>query len=164
MKNVILTDKEKLETLINTAGLTPTEIARALEVSYNTVHRWRTQDIKPHPAQARHLDELFKETVDITPQVEKVLKDMPDPIQKLQTNRELQEKFFLETTYNSNAIEGSRMTMKETEQAFTNGEVKGRQFFEILEAVNHRNALVFMLDTVKTGFKIQKVTFWNSTK
>ncbi|MFH1394853.1 MAG: Fic family protein [Candidatus Omnitrophota bacterium] len=154
MKNVTLTDKEKLEKLINSAGLTQTEIARVLEVSYNTIHRWLTQGIKPHPAQSRHLDTLFKETIDLTPHVIQIAKNMPNPIQKLHTNRELREKFFLETTYNSNAIEGSRMTLKETEQALENGEVKGRHFLEILEAVNLRNALVFMLDMIKPGFKI----------
>jgi len=154
MKNVILDDKGKLELLVTQTGLTQTEIATALEVAYNTVHRWRTKGIKPHPAQSRHLDELFKENVDIVPHVEKALKNIPDPIKTLKTNKILRDKFFLEMTYNSNAIEGSRMTQKETEKALEDGEVKNRQFFEVLEAVNHRNALIFMLETIKPGFKI----------
>lgn len=153
-KNVILDDKGKLELLISEAGLTQTEIAGVLEVSYNTVHRWRTKGITPHPAQSRHLDEIFKEHIDRVPYLEKILTKLPDPISELTTNKRVKDDFFLEMTYNSNAIEGSRMTRKETSQAFEDGEVRGKQFFEVLEAVNHRNALEFMLEAVQPGFKI----------
>ena len=49
-------------------------------------------------------------------------------------------KFFLEMTYNSNAIEGSRMTLKETEMALEGKKVRGKEIFEILETINHKNA------------------------
>ncbi len=154
MKNAILDDRGKLELLISEAGLTQTEIAAALEVAYNTVHRWRTKGIKPHPAQSRHLDEVFKEHIDRVPYLESFLTKMPDPIAELRINKRVMDAFFLEMTYNSNAIEGSRMTRKDTSRAFEDGEVRGKQFFEVLEAVNHRNALKFMLETVRPGFEI----------
>jgi len=43
-------------------------------------------------------------------------------------------------TYNSNAIEGSRMTLKETEMALEGKKVRGKEIFEILETINHKNA------------------------
>jgi len=154
VKNVILDDKGKLELLITEAGLTQTEIAGVLEVSYNTVHRWRTKGIKPHPAQSRHLDEVFKEHIDRVPYLESFLTKTTDPIAELRMNKRVMDAFFLEMTYNSNAIEGSRMTRKDTSRALEDGEVRGKQFFEVLEAVNHRNALKFMLETVRPGFEI----------
>jgi Fic family protein len=57
-------------------------------------------------------------------------------------------------TYNSNAIEGSRMTLKETEMAINGKKVKGKELFEELEAINHHNALLYMLEQIKPNFKI----------
>jgi Fic family protein len=59
-------------------------------------------------------------------------------------------------TYESNAIEGSRMTIKETEMAFDGKKVRGKELFEVLEAVNHKNALEFLLDNIKPNFKIDR--------
>jgi Fic family protein len=66
----------------------------------------------------------------------------------------LRDKFFVEMTYNSNAIEGSRMTKKETEMAFEGRKVKGKEIFEILEAVNHKNALQFLMENIRANSKI----------
>jgi len=59
-------------------------------------------------------------------------------------------------TYNSNAIEGSRMTIKETKQAMEGENVRGRELFEVLEAVNHKNALRHLLEVVKPNFRIDE--------
>jgi len=154
MNNVILDDKTKLEKLITEAGLKKAEIARILEVSFNTVYRWLNRGIKPHPAQSRHLDELFKEHIDMTPVLEKLFKDINNPINVLKENSEIRERFLVDMTYNSNAIEGSRMTVMETKQAIDGEPVKGKEFLEVLEAVNHKNALVHLLDVIKPGFQI----------
>ena len=151
---IIITDKEKLEKILKTSGMSRSELARALEVSYKTVYRWLDAGIKPHPAQSRAIDELFKEHVDLRDTCEKLKKGLGNPINLLKKDGALREKFFLEMTYNSNAIEGSRMTIKETEAAIKGQKVKGREFFEVLEAVNHKNALDFLLENVKPGFRI----------
>jgi len=154
MKNVILSDKEKVQKLIKEAGLSMAEISRVLEVSYNTVYRWLNKGIIPHPAQSKHIDQLFKENIDIVPVVESLRHKLKDPIELLKKNKEIRNKFILEMTYNSNAIEGSRMTIKETKKAMEGKVVRGKEFFEVLEAVNHKNALIYLLETIKPGFKI----------
>jgi len=154
MKNVILSDKAKLKKLIKEARLTQTQIAKVLEVSYNTVHRWLTKDIKPHPGQSRHLDELFKEHIDMSPILAELVKKLKNPIEILKKNKVIQEKFLVNLTYNSNAIEGSRMSAKDTQNAIAGQPVRGRQFFEVLEAVNHKNALMYLLDIIVPDFKI----------
>ncbi|MDD5422099.1 MAG: Fic family protein [Candidatus Omnitrophica bacterium] len=156
MKRIEITDKDKLVRLIKEAGVSRSEIARLLEVSYKTVYRWIDKGVRPHPAQSRHLDELFKEHVDLSGFVERLKKSLSDPIKKLKDDRKVRERFFLEMTYNSNAIEGSRMTMKETEMAINGKKVRGKEFFEVLEAVNHDNALKYLLETIKPGFKIDE--------
>lgn len=154
MKNVIFTDKAKLERLIKEAGLSLAEISRYLEVSYVTVYRWLNNDVQPHPAQSKHIDQLFKENIDIVPLIDELKKKIKNPIETLKNNKKARDSFFLEMTYNSNAIEGSRMTMKETKDAMDGKPVKGREFFEVLEAVNHKNAMIYLLGNIKPGFDI----------
>jgi len=112
--------------------------------------------IKPHLAQSRDIDQLFKEYVDLRKSVLGLKSNLKDPIKILKTNENLRDKFFLEMTYNSNAIEGSRMTKKETEMAFEGKKVKGKEMFEILEAVNHKNALQFLMENIRANFKIDE--------
>lgn len=154
MRKVLITDKEKLERLVEEADFSRSELARLLEVSYKTVYRWLDKGISPHHAQSNRIDELFKEYIDLTPLVLKLKKDLPDPIKVLRENKQIRDRFLLEMTYHSNAIEGSRMTLKETEMVIDGKMVKGREIFEILEVVNHKNALVYLLENIKTNFKI----------
>ena len=156
MKKYIISDQDKLKAIIKGSGLSRSDIARALEVGYKTVYRWIDKGIKPHPAHSRHIDELFKEHVDLTLVVERLKKGIRDPIQILRKDAVARDRFFLEMTYNSNAIEGSRMTLKETERAIHGKSVRGKELFEVLEAVNHDNALKYLLETVKPAFKIDE--------
>jgi fido (protein-threonine AMPylation protein) len=151
-----LSNHGKLTALVKEAGLGRVELARLLEVSYRTVHRWLEEGIEPHPRSAHAIDELFKKHVDLEPVVEKLKVRFKDPIRILRHNDALRERFILEMTYHSNAIEGSRMTMKETETAIAGKKVKGKEPFEIFEAVNHRNALLEVLARVRRGFKIDE--------
>ena len=48
------------------------------------------------------------------------------------------------------------MTIKETEHAIKGERVRGKGLFEILEAVNHDNALKHLLEVIKPGFKIDE--------
>jgi DNA invertase Pin-like site-specific DNA recombinase len=63
MKYHPLRDKEKLRRIIEETGVSRSELARRLEVSYKTVYRWLEKGISPHPAQSRDIDQLFKEYV-----------------------------------------------------------------------------------------------------
>ncbi len=150
-----LSEKEKLKALLE-AGLTRSELARRLEVKYLSVYRWLEKGVKPLSFTSRRIDGLFKEYVDIVPVVETAKKSLGDPIGILNKNRIIRDRFFLEMTYHSNAIEGSRMTLKETEEAIAGITVEGKEPFEIFEAVNHHNALREVMEKVRPGFKIDE--------
>src|SRR3990167_10814932 len=94
-----LSDRDKLHALIKEAGFKRTQLARQLEVTYRTVHRWIDGGVSPHPAQSRRIDELFKEHVDLSCVIEKLKKSIRDPIAILKKNTEIQKRFFLEMTY-----------------------------------------------------------------
>ncbi len=81
---------------------------------------------------------------------------------KLQSSRplspttvsKLQERFMLEMTYHSNAIEGNTLTLKETYLILSEGiTIKGKSLKEHLEAKNHHEALEFIFDQVEHGSK-----------
>lgn len=158
MKNPLpiwpLTDRDKLNRILSATGMTRSELAVALEVNYKAVYRWLDQDVKPHPRQASDIDALFKDHVDLRPILLDLKKTLPDPIGVLKKDPAIQGKYFLEFTYNSNAIEGSRMTRQETEMTIQGKTVRGKEIFEVMEVINHKNALMYLMSQIKPGFKI----------
>ena len=56
----------------------------------------------------------------------------------------LHEDLVLRWTYNSNAIEGNTLTLKETKVALEGITVGGKTLREHFEAINHREAIVFV--------------------
>lgn len=61
----------------------------------------------------------------------------------------LKERFEVEMTYNSNAIEGNTLTLKETYWVIQQGiTVKGKPLKDHLEARNHKEALDYLYETI----------------
>lgn len=152
----LISDREKLERIIKATNISRSELARRLEVDYKTIYRWLDKGIKPHPAQSNEIDQLFKEYVDLRSTVLELRKKYSSPILTLKNDAKVRKRFELEMTYNSNAIEGSRMTCKETQMVFEGRTVRGRELFEMLEVLNHKNALDFLFDNIKIGFHLDR--------
>ena len=156
MKVPVFSDREKLSKIIEATGISRSALARRLEVDYKTIWRWLDNRVKPQRRQSNDIDQLFKEYVDLRRAVVNLKKNVKGPVGILKDNKKIRDEFILMMTYNSNAIEGSRMTIKETEEAIAGKTVKGRELFEVLEAVNHKNAMEFMLKEVCPGFKLDE--------
>src|SRR3989339_725406 len=63
--------------------------------------------------------------------------------------QKLREKFQIEMTYNSNAIEGNSLTLKETFLVINEGiTVKGKPLKDHLEAKDHHAALEYLYELV----------------
>lgn len=68
--------------------------------------------------------------------------------------QKLREKFQIEMTYNSNAIEGNSLTLKETFLVINEGlTVKGKPLKDHLEAKDHHAALEYLYDLVNKNKK-----------
>ena len=64
----------------------------------------------------------------------------------------LKERFEIEMTYNSNAIEGNTLTLKETYWVIQQGiTVKGKPLKDHLEAKNHKEALDYLYELIEHG-------------
>jgi Fic family protein len=71
--------------------------------------------------------------------------------------QKLKEQFEIEMTYNSNAIEGNSLTLKETYLVINEGlTIKGKPLKDHLEAKNHQEALEYLYDLIE---KDKKNTF-----
>ncbi len=149
-----LTVKQKITLILKETGDSPSRLAKALEVDYRRLYSWLNEGHEPHPRMAKDIDEFFKKYVDIQPVVSGLRKLLPNPMERIRQSETLKKKFLLEATFHSNAIEGNRMTLKETEMVIDGKVVKGKELFEMMEAVNHKNAAEFVLSEVNPGFKI----------
>lgn len=66
--------------------------------------------------------------------------------------KKLQEQLKIEMTYNSNAIEGNSLTLKETFMVINEGiTVKGKPLKDHLEAKDHNAALQYLYDLIENG-------------
>lgn len=80
--------------------------------------------------------------------------------------RKIREQFEIEMTYNSNAIEGNSLTLKETFLVINEGiTIKGKPLKDHLEAKNHKEALDYLYDLVskdkKNTFSEAMIRFFN---
>jgi len=68
--------------------------------------------------------------------------------------KKLKEQFEIEMTYNSNAIEGNSLTLKETYLVINEGlTIKGKPLKDHLEAKNHQEALEYLYDIIDSNKK-----------
>lgn len=65
--------------------------------------------------------------------------------------KNLHEDLVLRWTYNSNAIEGNTLTLKETKVALEGITVGGKTMREHFEAINHRDAIYFVEELLQQG-------------
>lgn len=73
--------------------------------------------------------------------------------------RNLRENLLVEWTYNSNAIEGSTLTLSETKVILEDGiTIGGKTIREHLEALNHREAIVYLEELLRNGEELTERT------
>lgn len=65
------------------------------------------------------------------------------------TVKSLREHLLIEWTYHSNAIEGNRLTLAETKVVLEGITVGGKTLREHLEAINHREAIIYIEEIVR---------------
>jgi len=73
----------------------------------------------------------------------------------------LREEFMVEFTYNSNAIEGNTLTLKETALALEGMTIDQKPLKDHLEAVGHRDAFLYVQDIATKGEPISETIIKN---
>lgn len=140
-----------LEALLRQAGLTQTDLARRLGVTHAALSRWLHGQAVPHPRRRQAIATLHKTLVGFRPlpaaERRRLLARaralrLPRLWEAIHRHAALRDELLLEHTYNSNAIEGSTLTRRETEAIiFDRSHVPDKSLREHLEATNHATVL-----------------------
>ena len=77
------------------------------------------------------------------------------PLTKGEVER-LREEFMIEFTYNSNAIEGNTLTLKETAMALEGMTIDQKPLKDHMEAIGHRDAFLFVQDIAEKNIPISE--------
>jgi Fic family protein len=142
----------EIKQILAKAGWSQARLAQEMGVTFATVNRWLNGHAQPHPVHLRQISKLFRNIVGIIPLSQKdiqlilekviVQKEKMGNITRHLRKEGVIETFLLELTYNSDAIEGSTLTKKETEAViFDRAIIKDRSLIEHLEATNHASIL-----------------------
>ena len=73
----------------------------------------------------------------------------------------LAEEFMIDFTYNSNAIEGNTLTLKETALALEGMTIDQKPLKDHLEAVGHRDAFLYVQDVAKQSLPLSETVIKN---
>lgn len=90
----------------------------------------------------------------------KAILDSKRPLPK-ETLKSLEENFKLEWTYNSNAIEGNTLTLKETKVVLEGITIGGKTMREHLEAINHKEAIEFLEELINDNSELSEIDIKN---
>lgn len=100
-----------------------------------------------------NIEQLFKE---IDRLKEKLDKKRPLPKEIV---KNLREHLLVEWTYHSNGIEGNTLTLSETKVILEDGiTIGGRSMREHLEAINHKEAILFLEDILNENIALTEQT------
>lgn len=75
--------------------------------------------------------------------------------------KRLQDEFMVEFTYNSNAIEGNTLTLKETAMVLEGMTIDRKPLKDHLEAVGHRDAFLYIQDIAKQDAPLSEFVIKN---
>jgi Fic family protein len=140
-----------LQSILTGTRSTQTKLAKELGVTHATLHRWLNGKNTPHP---KTLEELEKRYLEIAV-YNKLEKSFPftewqQKFLNIQKNapslsdflrKDNLEDFLIKSTYHTNAIEGSTLSLHETQSVLFNDQViPGHPLREHLEVTNHKLA------------------------
>ncbi len=164
-----MTIQEKLKIIKQTTGLTQTQLAEKLGVSFVAFNNWWLGKSEPRAEKAEKINELLLRVTGASkiPADELAAKKMalvkrakkyPNVLKKILTIPNLRDAFVLKLTYHSNRIEGSTMTEPDTAAViFKNIALSNRTLTEQLEAKNHQTALLYLFDYLHAKKSINEV-------
>ncbi len=160
--------KDKLKIIQNISGLTQTEIAAKIGVSFVAFNNWWNEKSQPRKKQEIIIDNLYKEYTGQNNIPETVLvakkeliatesKKYGNILDIILKNSDIYDQFLLSLTYNSNKIEGSTLSEDETADIiFNNKSIPNKSIIEQLEVKNHQAALQYLFNSLGSTKKIDE--------
>ncbi len=148
----------RLRSILTASGWSQEELARRLKVSFVTLNAWVNERSEPRKKALDAIQALYFEIVgsdetdtqELQTQKKKVL-TLKMGVYPILKNQEVLDKLTLYLTYHTNTIEGSTMTLADTEEVlFHHKTLTNRTQVEQAEARNHQAALLWLLDQLQS--------------
>jgi Fic family protein len=138
---------DQIKAILATGPLTQAQLATQLGVTVAALSRWLNGHATPHPSKIQTIERLYRDRVGYpalppgtTARAILRAKRFCDRQSwgRIASDPALQNEIILDHTHNSNAIEGSTLTRKETEAViFDHSVIRNKSLVEHLEATNH---------------------------
>ena len=126
---------------------------------------WNIPDDTSKPIDKRFKDDIeyiIDLPLDYFKEVDEKLKKLNEKRTLSQsTLNSLREINILDWTYNSNAIEGNTLTLKETKVVLEGITIGGKSINEHLEVINHKQAILFLEELVNQNNKLTELDIKN---
>lgn len=160
--------RQKLEIIKENLGLTQTELAEKLGVSFVAFNNWWNEKSTPRAKSREAINRLLLEVTgqksipanQLSAKKEALVKrsqKYASIISEILTNPDVRDEFILALTYHSNRIEGSTLTESETAAIlFNNTALPNRTLTEQLEVKNHQTALLYLFDWMNNRRQISQ--------
>lgn len=153
--------REKLQLLQDISGKTQSQLADMLGVSFVAFNGWWTGKASPRKSSIVRIDKLLSsfgvsvnKNKDSAFEIKKALildlaKQQKNILNKIVKRIDLVDELSLQMTYNSNAIEGSTLSIKDTAAViFDKKSLGNKTLNEQLEAKNHDKAFRYLLKLI----------------
>ena len=155
----------QLQEIIRASRLSQEALAARLGVSFPTVNSWLNGRSIPRPKailaiEALHAELVGGSSIDVADLLAlmSAAESRRLSVRALATDDSLLDRLTLALTFHTDAIEGSTMTMSDTEAVLFGGKaLQNRTLVEQMEAKNHQAALWWLIDEMRTpGFEIDE--------
>ncbi len=149
---------KQLKSILQASGWSQEELARHLNVSFVTLNTWVNERAEPRKKARDAIQALYFEIVGSDKTNTQLLENQKKKAHTLKTsvhtilgNQEFLDKLTLYLTYHTNTIEGSTMTLTDTEEVlFHHKTLTNRTQVEQAEARNHQAALLWLLGQLQS--------------
>ncbi len=144
--------------ILKASGWSQEELAQRLGVSFVTLNAWANGRAKPRKKALTAIETLYfdivgTDEIDVAELAQKkqIITAFKIHARTISGNEKLLNKLTLHLTYHTNTIEGSTMTLSDTEEVlFEHKVLSNRTQIEQAEARNHQAALLWLLDRLQS--------------
>lgn len=153
----VMNHSNQLRSILKASGWSQEELARRLDVSFVTLNAWVNARSEPRKKAADAIRILYFEIIGsdstdlgLLDERKKQALQFKTTTRQIVTSQERLDKLTLHLTYHTNTIEGSTMTLSDTEEVlFHHKTLTNRTQIEQMEARNHQAALLWLLDQLQ---------------
>lgn len=159
-----MNNTDKLNLLMEITGKSQSKLAVDLGVAFSTFNNWYLGKSSPRKSQEYKINKLLithgvtiPNSKDINEAKRSFITSLSKNNVKFSNREDMIKELSLHVTYNTNAIEGSTLTLKDTTDILLHKKnLLNKTLIEQLEAINHDKALRYVIEFAEGNNKIDE--------